>query len=411
MMTVCVIGSASLTIVPDAAMPESPAIAISAAALGDVPSPCFVVDEALIELNARLLADVQQRAGCDILLALKGFAMWPTFDVLRQHLAGVTASSLHEALLGVEEFRRQVHAYAPAYSDSDLPRYLDLCDHLTFNSFSQWQRFAPRVASHPNPPAIALRINPEHSEVDTPLYDPCAPGSRLGITLDQFEQGVRQFGLTGITGLHFHTLCELNSDALERTLAAVEAKFGSYLTQITWLNFGGGHHITRPDYDVERLIQLVQNFRERTGLAVYLEPGEAVALNTGVLLATVLDIMHNDMPIAMLDVSATAHMPDVLEMPYRPEIEGAAQPGVKAHTYRLGGLSCLAGDVIGEYSFDEPLHVGDRIVFGDMAHYSMVKTTTFNGVRHPAIAIHNSDTGHTRVVRSFHYEDFKRRLG
>lgn len=392
-------------------MPNSDAIAISGSQLKDIPSPCFVVDEVLLERNAKLLAEVQARAGCQILLALKGFAMWPVFPLLRQYLAGVTASSLHEALLGAEEFRGQVHVYAPAYSEADLPRYLDICDHLTFNSFTQWQRFGQTIADHPNPPALALRINPEHSEVETALYDPCAPGSRLGITLDQFKQGVEKFGLTGITGLHFHTLCELNSDALERTLIAVEKKFGAYFKHLTWFNFGGGHHITRPDYDVERLIQCITRFKKRTGLDVYLEPGEAVALNTGILLASVLDVMHNDMPIAILDVSATAHMPDVLEMPYRPEIEGAARPGEKPHTYRLGGLSCLAGDVVGEYSFDKPLQVGDRLIFGDMAHYSMVKTTTFNGVRHPAIAIHNSNTGQTRVVRQFHYDDFKGRLG
>lgn len=392
-------------------MSNSNAIAISGSHLQDIPSPCFVIDEVRLEQNAKLLADIQRQAGCQILLALKGFAMWPVFPLLRQYLAGVTASSLNEALLGAEEFKGQVHAYAPAYSDIDLPRYLDICDHVTFNSFTQWERFRKVIADHPKSPLIALRINPEHSEVEKALYDPCAPGSRLGITFDQFKQGVEASGLEGITGLHFHTLCELNSDALARTLETVEEKFGRYFKHLTWFNFGGGHHITRPDYDIERLIKLITNFRERTGLKVYLEPGEAVALNTGILIASVLDVIHNDMPIAILDVSATAHMPDVLEMPYRPEIEGAAQPGEKTHTYRLGGLSCLAGDVIGEYSFDKSLQVGDRLIFGDMAHYSMVKTTTFNGVRHPAIAIHNSRSGQTRVVRQFHYDDFKSRLG
>ena len=380
----------------------------------DVPSPAFVVNEVALEENLRTIAAVQRAAGVKILLALKGFAMWSLFDLVRRYLPGVTASSVNEATLGKKYVGGEVHVYAPVYGERDLAQLLPLADHISFNSLSQWQRHQGKILQQDaqHRPACALRINPEHSEVATALYDPCAPGSRLGIraaTLDAFTGS-----LEGISGLHFHTLCQANSDALERTLTVVEKRFASLLPRLSWINLGGGHHITRTDYDVDRLVRVLLQFRERHGLDVYLEPGEAVALNAGVLVSTVEDVLQNGadvgVDIAMLDISATAHMPDVLEMPYRPPLRGAGLPGEKPHTYRLGGLTCLAGDVVGDFSFDAPLRVGDRVVFGDMAIYSMVKTTMFNGVHHPAIAIHNSNTGHTRVVRTFGYADYRDRL-
>jgi carboxynorspermidine decarboxylase len=375
----------------------------------ELETPCYVVDLGALRRNLEILADVQRRAECKILLALKGFAMWSVFPVVREYLSGVTASSPHEARLGREELGLEVHAYAPAYSEADLAEIAELCDHIVFNSVGQWQRLRPLVdAARAGGREIScgLRVNPQHSEVKVALYDPCAPRSRLGAP----PSAVTEEGLDGLDGLHFHTLCELGADALERTLAAVEARFGRYFARMKWINFGGGHHITRPDYDVELLVRLVRGFAQRHGVAVYLEPGEAIALHTGVLVASVLDIVENEMPIAILDTSATAHMPDVLEMPYRPVIAGGADPGVKAHTYRLGGLTCLAGDVIGDWSFDQPLAIGDKLVFGDMAHYTMVKNTTFNGVRLPSIATHEPTTGELRVVRRFGYEDYKSRL-
>lgn len=371
-----------------------------------MPSPAYVIDLGALRDNLEVLAGVQQRAGCTIILALKGFAAWKTFPLVRQYLRGTTASSLNEARLGHEAFGGEVHVYAPAYRDDEMAPLLDIATHITFNSFSQWKRFQELVQQAPRPVSAGIRINPEHSEVAVPLYDPCAPGSRLGVTAAQ----VAGESLEGIEGLHFHTLCELGADALERTLEAVEAKFAPYLGQMAWVNFGGGHHITRPGYDLDRLVRLVRQFRDRHGVDVYLEPGEAIALNTGTLVATVLDIVHNEVDIAILDTSATAHMPDVLEMPYRPVIVGAGEPGEKAHTYRLGGLTCLAGDVIGDYSFDAPLQVGDRLAFLDMAHYTMVKNTTFNGVPLPSIAFYEPDSGDLEVVRTFGYADYRDRL-
>ncbi len=370
-----------------------------------VPSPCYVCDEVALRRNAEILAGVRERTGCKILLALKGFAMWSAFPLLRDYLDGVTASSLHEARLGREHFGKEVHVYAPAYREDEFGELLTYVDHITFNSFSQWRRFKEQ-ASVLGDTAVALRINPEHSEVKTAIYDPCAPCSRLGITRQAFDGD----DLAGISALHFHTLCELNSDALERTLAAVEEKFGAFLPQMKWVNFGGGHHVTREDYDVDRLCRLISIFQERYDVQVYLEPGEAVALNAGVLVASVLDFVDNGMTIAILDTSASTHMPDVLEMPYRPNIVGAGEAGEYAHTYRLGGMTCLAGDVIGDYSFPQPLKVGDRLFFLDMAHYSMVKNNMFNGVNLPAIALCDTEKGSWRVVREFRYEDYRDRL-
>ncbi|MCC6697485.1 MAG: carboxynorspermidine decarboxylase [Candidatus Hydrogenedentes bacterium] len=371
-----------------------------------IPTPCYVVDEGALRRNLEVLARVQEKAQCTIILALKGFAMWSAFPIVKQYLRGTTASSVNEARLGREEFGGEVHVYAPAYADDEMHQLIPLADHITFNSFSQWQRFMPMIENSGKRIGCGIRINPEHSEVKVALYDPCAPRSRLGMTRDMFEGQ----SLAGISGLHFHTLCELNSDALERTLAVVEEKFGKFLDQMEWVNFGGGHHITRPDYDLEKLCALVTRFRERYNVKVFLEPGEAIALNTGVLVTSVLDVFNNGIDIAILDTSATAHMPDVLEMPYRPEIVGAAKPGKHRHTYRLGGLTCLAGDVIGDYSFPEPLKVGDKLVFLDMAHYTMVKNTTFNGVPLPSIALYDPDTRRGRIVRRFGYEDYKSRL-
>lgn len=374
-----------------------------------VETPCFVTDLGALESNLQIMARIQERAGCKILLALKGFAQWSTFPLVRKYLPGATSSSVAEARLAREELGGEVHAYAPAYSDADMRELVTLADHIVLNSPSQWRRLRPIVAearAAGRAISCGLRVNPEHREVEVELYDPAAPCSRLGTT----RANLTREDLAGLDGLHFHTLCELGPDALERTLAAFEAKFGEFIPGLSWVNFGGGHHISRPGYDHEHLIRLILEFRKRWGVAVYLEPGEAVALGTGVLVASVLDVIDNGMHLAILDTSATAHMPDVLEMPYRPMILGADLPGVHPHTYRLGGLSCLAGDVIGDYSFPSPLQAGDRLVFLDMAHYTMVKTTTFNGVRLPSIATHDPATGVITVSRRFGYPDYRDRL-
>lgn len=374
--------------------------------LDSIPTPCYVCDTGRIERNLEVLASAATRAGCEVLLALKGFALFSVFGLCRRYLAGTAVSSLHEARLGREEFGGEVHAYAPAYSDAEFPRYLELADHIVFNSFSQWRRLGSAALAAPRPVSCGIRVNPKYSEVQVERYNPCAPGSRLGVTRAEF----REDELDGIRGLHFHTHCEQNSDALEHTLEVFERQFGAFIRRMDWVNFGGGHHVTRADYDVERLVRLIRGFRERYGVEVYIEPGEAVALQAGVLVASVLDLMRNEVDIAVLDTSATAHMPDVLEMPYRPEIAGAGKPGEYPHTYRLGGLTCLAGDVIGDYSFPRPLEVGAKLVFTDMAHYTMVKNTTFNGIRLPSIALLEHPGARLRVVREFGYEDYRSRL-
>lgn len=370
------------------------------------PSPCYVVVEERLRRNGDILAQVRERTGCKILLALKGFAMHAAFPLLRKYLNGVCASSVYEARLGREAFGKEVHAYAPAFTEEDMAEHLGLSDHLVFNSLAQWRRFREQVAASARPISMGLRVNPLHSEGTVPLYDPAAPGSRLGIPPEELAG----LDLAGIDGLHFHTLCEQNSDALARTWEAVRDRFDGALRQVRWLNLGGGHHITRGDYDLDLLAQVINDAQERYGVEVYLEPGEAVALATGILVATVLDITENSGHNAILDVSVTAHMPDVLEMPYRPMILGAGEPREKAHTYRLGGLSCLAGDVAGAWSFDEPLKTGQRLIFMDMAHYTMVKTTHFNGVRHPSIALYSHARDELRVVREFGYADYRDRL-
>lgn len=371
------------------------------------PSPAYVIDDALLRQNLELLRQVQEASGARILLALKGFAMWDTFPLISQYLMGTTSSGQDEARLGAETFGGEVHVYSPAFTEEEMGVVLHYADHLSFNSPGQWRRFRDTVAKAPRRVSCGLRVNPERSTGEVPLYDPCAPGSRLGTR----SANLANDDLEGLEGLHFHTLCEQNSDALEVTLDAFEAKFGQYLAGMQWVNFGGGHHITRADYDVERLVRLIRDFRARyPHLTVYLEPGEAIALNTGYLVCSVLDIVENDGSNAILDTSATAHMPDVLEMPYRPQIIGAGEPDEKPYTYRLGGTTCLAGDVIGRYSFDSPLAIGDRLVFTDMAHYTMVKNTTFNGIRLPSICRVEEHSREVRTVKSFGYVDYMQRL-
>jgi len=370
------------------------------------PSPAYIVDLGRLRHNLAILAEVQRRSGAEILMALKAFSMWNLFPLIRGTLKGVCASSPWEARLGFEEFGGEVHSFAAAFAPEDVAELLEISSHLTFNSFAQLERFRPLWEKKKGRVSVGLRVNPEHSEGHTPLYDPCAPGSRLGIRCGDFEGR----SLDGVEGLHFHTLCEHLFEPLERTARVFEAKFGEFLPGLKWLNLGGGHHITREGYDIEGLVKLIGHFQDRYGVTVYLEPGEAVVIGTGILVGEVLDLVRNDMEIAILNLSATCHMPDVLEMPYRPEIAGGHGPGEKPFTYRLAGPSCLAGDVIGDWSFEKPLAVGDRLAFLDMAHYTMVKTTTFNGIRHPHIAVFEPATGELKVVRSFDYRDFRDRL-
>ncbi len=373
--------------------------------LNALPSPCYVVDEGLLIKNLEKMKSVIERTGCKILLAQKGFSMFSVYPLIGEYLNGVTSSSVHEARLGYEEMGKEVHTYAPAFSETEFDEILSYSDHIVFNSFQQYNQFKEKIKSNPKQIEVGLRINPEYSEIEVDMYNPCFSHSRFGVTLENFEADQ----LEGIDGLHFHTMCEQNSDTLERTVQVVDEKFGEYIKNMKWINFGGGHHITRPDYDIETLIRSIMFMKNKYGVQVYLEPGEAVALNTGYLVATVLDTLHNGMPIAILDTSAACHMPDVLEMPYRPEIIGAGMPNEKAYTYRFGGPTCLAGDVIGDYSFDEPLKPGDKLVFCDMGHYSMVKNNTFNGVNLPSIVLNTVNDG-VKVIKQFGYDDFRSRL-
>jgi carboxynorspermidine decarboxylase len=371
-----------------------------------LPSPCYVVDERLLVKNREILHSVQQRTGCSILLAQKGFSMHSVYPLVGKYLKGVTSSSLFEARLGYEKMGKEVHVYAPAYIEEEFDELLRYSDHIVFNSFDQWNRFKDRVKNFPSRKIeCGIRVNPEYSEIETPIYNPCYMHSRLGVTLSNF----RPEELDGIDGLHFHTLCEQNSDTLERTIQVVDEKFGEYIKKMKWLNMGGGHHITRPDYDIETLIRSILYFKDKYSIDIYLEPGEAIALNTGFLVSTVLDVVDNGMKIAILDASAACHMPDVIEMPYRPNIIDAGKPDEYSYTYRLGGNTCLAGDVIGDYSFKQPLKPGDRLVFCDMAHYTMVKNNMFNGVNLPSIALYNETEG-IKLIRKFGYEDFSSRL-
>lgn len=367
-------------------------------------SPCFVLDEKRLRRNMEILNNIQERTGVKIICALKGYSFWRSFPIIAEYLPGATASSLNEARLAKEEMGKEVHVFAPAYEDSEIDEILKYADHITYNSFSQWQRFKDKTIA--SKISAGIRVNPEFSTVETDIYNPCGLHSRLGVTEAEFKPEL----LDGIEGLHFHALCEQDVDALEGVLAAFEKKFGRYLPQMKWVNFGGGHHITRKDYHREELVKLLNDFKKRyPHLEVVMEPGEAVGWQTGELVATVADIVHNKMDIAILNVSISAHMPDCLEMPYRPNITGGDLPGEKKFTYKITGNTCLAGDQLGDYSFDQPLHVGDRIIFEDMIHYTMVKTTFFNGVRHPDIGMFDMD-GKFHLLHRFTYEQFKDKL-
>ncbi|MGE4354229.1 MAG: carboxynorspermidine decarboxylase [Oscillospiraceae bacterium] len=368
-----------------------------------LPTPCYVVDEGKLKKNLSVLRQVQDETGCKILLAQKCFSMFAEYPLIGRYLVGTTASGLYEARLGAQEMGGETHIFTPAYKDCDFDEIAHLCDHIIFNSFAQMEKYRCRCGNV----SIGIRINPEHStQEEQAIYDPCAPGSRLGVTREQFRPDL----LAGVDGLHFHTLCEQDADALAATLQTVEEKFGEFLYGMKWLNMGGGHHITRPGYNIPLLLKCIRHVQETYGVKVYLEPGEAVALNAGYLITEVLDIVQNSgITTLILDASAACHMPDVLEMPYRPPLKDSGRPGEKAYTYRLSSYTCLAGDIIGDYSFDAPVKIGDRLCFEDMAIYSMVKNNTFNGIPLPAIAAMRED-GDCRIIRSFGYEDFKSRL-
>lgn len=366
-------------------------------------TPCYVTDEGLLIKNLEILKNVADQAGCKILLAQKAFSMFSVYPLIKKYLSGTTASGLFEARLGYEEMGGETHVFSGAYAEREFDEILKICDHITFNSFAQWERFREKALESGK--SFGIRINPEHSTQEHGIYDPCAAGSRLGVTRANFRPEL----LSGIEGLHFHTLCEQNSDALMETLDAVEEKFGEFLPLMKWVNFGGGHHITREDYDRKALVECIRRFKEKYKVEVYLEPGEAVALNAGYLVASVLDIVENGVKTALLDASAACHMPDVIEMPYRPPLYGSGAAFEKTYTYRLAGATCLAGDVIGDYSFDRELLVGDKLIFCDMAIYSMVKNNTFNGMCLPSIALLR-ESGEIDIVKSFGYEDFKQRL-
>lgn len=373
--------------------------------LSCVPTPCYIVEEEKLKKNLAVLDYVQQKTNCKILLALKAFSMYAVFPILNKKLKGTAASSLNEARLGYEKFGREVHLCAPAYKEEEIKKLIFYSSHIVFNSFSQVVKFKKYIQNSPKKIKCGIRINPEVTEVKTTVYNPCCKNSRLGVTLKEFKNDL----LNGITGLHFHTLCESNADALERTLTIVEKNFSPIIKKMQWINFGGGHHITRKNYDIKKLCKIILNFKKNYSVEVYLEPGEAVVLNAGVLVASVLDIIYNKMNIAVLDVSASAHIPDVLEMPYRPEILTAGKPKEKPYLYKLTGPTCLAGDIIGDYSFAKPLKVGDKLIFTDMLHYTMVKNTTFNGVNLPSIAIWTKDKK-LKIIKKFGYEDYRERL-
>ncbi len=372
--------------------------------IDQVPTPAYVIDEAKLVNNLEILKSVQDRTGCKVLLAQKAFSMYATYPLISQYLAGTTASGLYEAKLGREEFGGEVHVFAPAFKDADLEEILEIADHIVFNSERQLRKHVDKCRAVGV--SVGLRINPECStQGDHALYDPCAAGSRFGVRIDQFSEDL----LDLVDGLHFHTLCEQNSDDLKTTLDAVEAKFGPYLHRIKWLNMGGGHHVTREDYDLELLISSIQHMQETYGLEVYIEPGEAIALNAGYLVTEVLDIFENGIETLVLDASATCHMPDVLEMPYRPPLRHGFEAGEKTYTYRLSSNTCLTGDIIGDYSFEKHVEIGDKLYFEDMAIYSFVKNNTFNGIGLPSLVLMDK-TGDCRIVKSFGYEDFKGRL-
>ncbi|NQY52674.1 MAG: carboxynorspermidine decarboxylase [Campylobacteraceae bacterium] len=370
--------------------------------LEELPSPCFVMEEKLLIKNLEILKRVQDESNVNILLALKGYALWNSFPLVKQYLKGCCASGLHEALLAKEEFGKEVHTYSPAFKDEEIDEILDLSNHVVFNSFSQWNRYKNKAVQKTS---CGLRINPEYSSVEVDLYNPCAPFSRLGITKDNFKEDE----IEGIEGLHFHALCEQNVDVLAAVLEKFEKNFSKYFKDLKWINFGGGHHITRIDYDVDALIILLKEFKSRyPHLEVYLEPGEAIGWQTGYLMASVLDIVDNKMNIAILDTSAEAHMPDTLAMPYKADIRDFSSLLDLEYKYRFAGNTCLAGDIIGDYSSSKELKIGDKIILEDMIHYTMVKTTTFNGIKLPSLAIKKGDCYH--LVTNYGYDEYKRRL-
>ncbi len=376
--------------------------------LSKIPNPCYVIEESLLRKNLEKIRNVSQEAGVEIILAFKGFSLWKVFPIVREYITGATASGANEARLAFEEMNSLAHTYSPAFTDADFQTVLDCSSHITFNSLTQLEHFIDRVMAYQRPITIGLRVNPEFSEVVTELYNPCAPGARLGITADQLGDKLP----AGVEGFHFHTLCESTSYDLEKTLVAFELHFGKFLGQLRWVNFGGGHLMTRKDYDANHLVSVLQSFKSRwPNLSVILEPGSAFAWETGFLLASVVDVVENKgIKTAILNVSFTAHMPDCLEMPYQPKIRGAYQEAVEGKfAYRMGGNSCLAGDYMGYWSFDQPLKPGDPILFEDMIHYTIVKTTMFNGVAHPSIGIWNEANGFA-LLREFGYEDYKGRM-
>lgn len=372
-----------------------------------IPTPCYVLDEQLLRNNLSLIKSVKEKAGVDIIMAFKAFSMWKAFPIVREYIPFSTASSIHEARLAFEEMGSLAHTYSPAYTEKEFPAILKYSSHITFNSFTQFNRFLPLIKAFERKISPGIRINPEYSEVETDLYNPCAPGSRMGVVADQMPDVLPE----EIEGIHFHSLCESSSYNLEKTLEAIEQKFGKYLKQVKWINMGGGHLMTRKDYDTSHLVDLLKRFKNRWNLEIILEPGSAFAWETGVLVSEVVDIVENhNIKTAIINVSFTAHMPDCLEMPYKPRIRGAYHEPVQGKpTYRIGGNSCLSGDFIGYWSFDQELKPGDKIVFEDMIHYTLVKTTMFNGVSHPSIGFWNDNTG-LKIVREFTYNDYKERM-
>ena len=370
-----------------------------------LPSPCWILEEQKLIDNLKIIQHIKDKSGAKVLLALKGYALWKSFPSIRPYLDGCCASGLHEATLAHESFGKEVHTYSPAFKESELKDIATISHHLVFNSPAQFKHFANKAKTINPKLSLGLRVNPEYSEAPKEIYNPCGIHSRLGTTLLNFDETI----LDACEGLHFHALCEQSADALENVLTHFEEKFGKYIPNMKWINFGGGHHITRKDYDVEKLITLINTFKAKYDVQVYLEPGEAIGWETGNLVTTVLDIVHNGIDIAILDSSAEAHMPDTIIMPYRAEVKHAGKAGEKKHTYRLAGNTCLAGDIMGDYSFDTPLHRGDQVIFCDQIHYSMVKATTFNGIQLPSIAIQKID-GSIEVIREFGYQDFKKRL-
>jgi carboxynorspermidine decarboxylase len=372
-----------------------------------VPSPCYVIEEERFRKNLSLIKRISQESGAEIILAFKGFAMWGVFPILKEYISGASASSLNEARLCFEEIGTPAHTYSPVFKESEFKSILKYSSYVTFNSLAQYYKFSGSLSEYPEKISAGLRINPEYSEIESDIYNPCSPGSRLGITADDL---IKEGFPDGIEGLHFHVLFESDSYALEKVLKVIELKFGRLFPKLKWINMGGGHLITREGYDTEHLVRILRRFSEKSGLHVILEPGSAFAWETGELVATIEDIVKNQgISTAILNVSFTAHMPDCLEMPYKPKIVGATDPVKGKPTYRLGGNSCLSGDFMGEWSFERELEPGDRIIFWDMIHYTMVKTTTFNGVQHPSIGIWTKDNKF-KLIKKFGYKDYKSRL-